>query len=102
VPAVPGSAAREQRRNVSHPGCLQAHDRLEVRAQRPVGEVLQQPGGRGRVHAGSGQHAAQVLDHIRAGPGALSLLSQRQVTASDFAHTPADRTPLALVMVSMT
>ena len=45
--------------------------------QRPVGQVLQQRGGRGRVHAGAGQDPAQVLDHVRAGPGALLLLRQR-------------------------
>ena len=46
-------------------------------AQRPVGEVFEQRGGCGRVHAGAGQDPAQVLDHIRAGPGALFLLRQR-------------------------
>ena len=46
-------------------------------AQGPVGEVFEQGGGRGRVQAGPGQDPAQVLDHIRAGPGALFLLGQR-------------------------
>ena len=34
-------------------------------------------GGRGWLLPGPGQHPAQVLDHIRAGPGALVLLGQR-------------------------
>ena len=57
--------------------CLQAGHRLELRPQRPVSDFLEQRGGRRWVHAGAGQHPAQVLDHIRAGPGALLLLGQR-------------------------
>ena len=84
---VPGAAvplvdaapvgAQQAARNLHQLGCLQAGDRLELRSQRPVGQVLQQRGGRGRIPAGAGQDAAQVLDHIRAGPGALLLLGQR-------------------------
>ena len=58
-------------------GRLQAGHRLELRGQRPVGQLLQQPGGRRRVHPGTGQHPAQVLDHIRAGPRGFVLLGQR-------------------------
>ena len=84
---VPGAAvplvdaapvgAQQAARDFGRLGCFQAGDRLELRAQRPVGQVLQQGGGRGGVQAGAGQDPAQVLDHIRAGPGALLLLGQR-------------------------
>ena len=84
---VPGAAvplvdaapvgAQQAARDFGRLGCFQAGDRLELRAQRPVGQVFQQGGGRGRVQAGAGQDPAQVLDHIRAGPGALFLLGQR-------------------------
>ena len=56
---------------------LQAGHRLELRPQCPVRQVLEQGGGCGGVPAGSGQDPAQVLDHIRAGPGALVQLRQR-------------------------
>ena len=56
---------------------LQASHRLELRGQRPVREILEPRGGHGRVHAGPRQHPAQVLDQVRAGPGALFLLGQR-------------------------
>ena len=39
--------------------------------------MLQQRGGRGGVHAGTGQDPAEILDHIGAGPGALFLLRER-------------------------
>ena len=79
VPLVDAApvGAQQAARDFGRLGCLQAGDRLELRAQRPVGQVFQQGGGRGRVQAGAGQHPAQVLDHIRAGPGALFLLGQR-------------------------
>ena len=79
VPLVDAApvGAQQAARDFGRLGCLQAGDRLELRAQRPVGQVLQQGGGRGRVQAGAGQDPAQVLDHIRAGPGALFLLGQR-------------------------
>ena len=79
VPLVDAAPVRAQQaaRHLGRLGCLQAGDRLELRAQRPVGQVLQQRGGRGRVHPGAGQDPAQVLDHIRAGPRALVLLRER-------------------------
>ena len=43
---------------------LQAGRRLELRVQRLVGQVVQQCGGRGRVHPGPG-NPAEILDHIR-------------------------------------
>jgi hypothetical protein len=63
VPAVPGSAAREQRRNVSHPGT----------SRHTTGSNSAASGRRGLlgarrarpVPAGPGQYAAQVLDHFR-------------------------------------
>ena len=79
VPLVDAAPVRAQHagRHLGRLGCLQAGDRLELRGQGPVGQVLQQRGGRGRVHPGPGQDPAQVLDHVRAGPGALVLLGQR-------------------------
>ena len=84
---VPGAAvalvdaapvgAQQAARDFGWLGCFQADDWLELRAQGPVGQVLQQRGGRGGVHSGPGQDPAEVLDHIRAGPGALFLLRQR-------------------------
>ena len=84
---VPGAAvplvdaapvgAQQAARNGDWLGCFQAGDWLELRAQCPVGQVLQQRGGRGGVHSGAGQDPAQVLDHIRARPGALFLLRER-------------------------
>jgi hypothetical protein len=53
-------------------GCLQADDGLPLGLQCPVGQVFQQGGGRGGVCPGAGKDAAQVLDHVRAGPGGLS------------------------------
>ena len=58
-------------------GCFQADDRLELRAQGAVGQVFEQRGGRGGVHSRPRQDPAEVLDHIRAGPGALFLLRER-------------------------
>ena len=79
VPLVDAApvGAQQAARHLDCFGCFQAEDRLELGAQRPVGQVLEQRGGRGRVPAGAGQDPAQVLDHIRAGPGALVLLRQR-------------------------
>jgi hypothetical protein len=79
VPPVDAAAvgAAQAGRHLGGLGRLQAQDRLELRAQRAVGEIFQQRGGRGRVPAGPRQHPAQVLDHIRAGPGGLFLLGQR-------------------------
>ena len=70
--------AQQAGRDLGRLGGFQAEDRLELRAQGPVGQVLQQRGGRGRVPAGAGQDPAQVLDQVRAGPGALLLLRQRE------------------------
>ena len=79
VPLVDAAPVRAQQagRHLRRLGCFQAGDRFEVRGQRPVGQVLQQRGGRGRIPAGAGQDAAQVLDQVRAGPRALFLLRQR-------------------------
>ena len=79
VPLVDAAPIRAQQagRHLGRFGCFQAGDRLELRGQRPVGQVLQQRGGRGRIPAGAGQDAAQVLDQVRAGPRALFLLRQR-------------------------
>ena len=79
VPLVDAAAvgAQQAARDLGRLGGFQADDRLELRAQRAVGQVLEQRGGRGRVQAGAGQDPAQVLDHVRAGPGALFLLRQR-------------------------
>ncbi len=84
---VPGAAvplvdaapigAQQAARDWDWLGGLQADHWLEVRGQRAVGQVLQQRGGRGAVHSRSRQDTAQVLDHIRGGPGALFLLGQR-------------------------
>jgi hypothetical protein len=84
---VPGAAvalidtapvgAQQAARNFGWLGCFQADHWLELRGQRPVGQVLQQRGGRSGVHSGAGQDPAQVLDDIRAGPGALVLLRER-------------------------
>ena len=84
---VPGAAmslinaapigAQQAARHLHQLGRIQARHRLELRRQRPVGQVLQQGGGCGRVHAGPGQHTAQVLDHVRTGPRGLVLLRQR-------------------------
>ena len=79
VPLVDAAPVRAQQtaRHLGRLRRLQARHRLELRPQRPVREVFQQGGGRGWVHAGPGQDAAQVLDQVRAGPGALVLLGQR-------------------------
>ena len=79
VPLVDAAPVRAQQagRHLGRFRRLQAGHRLELRPQRPVREVFQQRGGRGRVHAGPGQDPAQVLDQVRAGPGALLLLGQR-------------------------
>ena len=79
VPLVDTAAIRAQQTgwHRGRLGCLQAQDRLELAAQGTAGEGFEQHGGCGRVPAGAGQHPAQVLDHIRAGPGALFLLRQR-------------------------
>ncbi len=79
VPLVDAASvsAPQAARDFGRLGCFQAGDRLELRAQRPVSQVLQQRGGRGRVQAGARQDTAQVLDHIRAGPRALVLLRER-------------------------
>jgi hypothetical protein len=79
VPLVDAApiGAQQVARDLGQFGRLQADHRLELRPQRPVGEVLQQRGSCGRVHPGAGQDPAQVLDHIGAGPGALVLLRQR-------------------------
>ncbi len=79
VPLVDAAPVRAQQaaRDVGRFGCLQASHRFELRGQRPVGEVLQQRGGRSGVHAGAGQDPAQVLDDVGAGPGARFLLGQR-------------------------
>ena len=84
---VPGAAvalvdaapvgAQQAARDFGWLGCFQADHWLELRAQRAVGQVLQQRGGRGGVHSGAGQDPAEVLDHIGAGPGALFLLRER-------------------------
>jgi hypothetical protein len=47
--------------------CFQAGDVAELAPECPVGELLDQPHRGGRVHAGPGQHPAQVLDQVRAG-----------------------------------
>ena len=79
VPLVDAApvGAQQAARDFGRLGCFQAGDRLELRAQRAVGEVFQEGSGRGGVQAGAGQDPAQVLDDIRAGPGALFLLGQR-------------------------
>ena len=79
VPLVDAPPVRAQQaaRHLHQFRRFQTDDRLELRGQRPVGQVFQQRGGRGRVHPGAGQDAAQVLDHIRAGPRALFLLRER-------------------------
>ena len=79
VPLVDAApvGAQQAGRNLHRLWRRQADDGLELRPQRPVGEILEQRGGCGRVHPGAGQHPAQVLDHIGAGPGALFLLGQR-------------------------
>ena len=68
--------AQQAARNLDRFGCLQADDRLELAAQRAVGQVLEQSRGRGRVLAGAREDAAQVLDQVGAGPGGLFLLGQ--------------------------
>jgi hypothetical protein len=55
------SARSRAARNLHRFRRLQADHRLELAAQRAVGQVLEQVSGRGRVHPGPGQHAAQVL-----------------------------------------
>ena len=79
VPLVDAAPIRAQQasRHLRRLGRFQAGHRLEVRGQRPVGQVLQQRGGRGRIPAGAGQDPAQVLDQVRARPRALVLLRQR-------------------------
>ena len=76
VPLVDAApvGAQQAGRDLGWRGCFQAGDWLELRSQRAVGEVFEQRGGRGRVHAGAGQHPAQVLDHIGARPRGLVLL----------------------------
>jgi hypothetical protein len=84
---VPGAAvppvdatpvgAEQATRNLGRLEGFQAGHRLELRGQRPVRQVLDQRGGRGRIHPGPGQHPAQVLDHVRPGPRAFPLLGQR-------------------------
>ena len=69
--------AQQAARDFGWLGCFQADDRLELRPQGAVGQVFEQRGGRGGVHSRPGQHPAEVLDHIRAGPGALFLLRER-------------------------
>ena len=78
VPLVDAApvGAQQAARDLDRLRRLQAGDRLELANERAVGEVLEQHGGRGRVHAGPGQHAAQVLDQVGAAPGALFLLGQ--------------------------
>ena len=83
---VPGAAvalvdaasvgAQQAARNCDRLGCFQADDGLELRPQGAVGQVFEQRGGRGGVHSRPRQDPAEVLDHIRAGPGALFLLCQ--------------------------
>jgi glycine/D-amino acid oxidase-like deaminating enzyme len=68
--------AQQAARNLGWLGCFQADHWLELRGQRPAGQVLQQRGGRSGVHSGAGQDPAQVLDHIRPGPGTSILLRQ--------------------------
>jgi hypothetical protein len=68
--------AQQAARNFGWLGCFYADHWLELRGQRPVGQVLQQRGGRGGVHSGAGQDPAQVLDDVGAGPGAHFLLRQ--------------------------
>ena len=58
-------------------GGFQAQDGLELGAQGAVGQVLEERGGFGGVAAGAGQDAAEVLDHVGAGPGGLFLLRER-------------------------
>jgi hypothetical protein len=79
VPLVDAApvGAQQAARDFDGLGGFQAGHRLELRAQRAVGEVFEQRGGRGRVHAGAGQDPAQVLDQVGAGPGAFFLLGQR-------------------------
>ena len=88
VPLVHAAPVGTQQtgRHLYRLGCLQARHRLELRPQRPVREVFQQSGGRRWVHAGAGQDAAQVLDQVRAGPGALFLLGQRDRFLRGLAH----------------
>jgi hypothetical protein len=79
VPLVDAAAigAQQAARHLGQLRRLQADDRLELRSERTIGQVLQERGGRGRVQAGTGQDPAQVLDHISTGPGAPFLLRQR-------------------------
>ena len=80
VAPVDAAAVRADQvaRQVDRVGGLQAQHLLELRAQDPVRRLLQQPRRGFRVPAGAGQHAAQVLDQVRPGPGGLLLLRQRQ------------------------
>ena len=75
----PSAAGRPQQaaRHLGRLRRFQAGHRLELRPQRPVRQLLQQSGGHGRVPAGPRQDPAEVLDQVRAGPGALFLLGQR-------------------------
>ena len=79
VPLVDAAPVRAQQaaRHFGRLGRLQAGHRFELRGQRTVGQVLQQGGGRGRVHPRPRQDPAQVLDHIGARPRGLILLCQR-------------------------
>ena len=79
VPLVDAAPVRAQQdtRHLGRFRCFQAGHRFELRMKRPVGQVLEQGGGRGRVPAGPGKDPAEVLDQVGAGPGALFLLGQR-------------------------
>ena len=60
VPLVDAAAigAEQAARHFGQFGGLQAEDRLELAAQRAVGQVFEQRGGCGGVSAGAGQDAA--------------------------------------------
>ena len=63
-------------RKLRHLGRFQADHRIELRAQRPVRQLLQQSGGTSGVTASPRQDPAEVLNQVRARPGALLLLGQ--------------------------
>ena len=79
-------------------GRLKAGHRLELRRQRPVRDLFEHGSGCGRVHAGPGQHPAQVLDHIRPGKGALFSLRERDRLLRSLAHLHRARTGRAARM----